>query len=135
MTQTPSGDSITPTARALATEDVPVTTVRRPSTGDDGIVVTRSSRGKKISIYAALIFFALLYIYPFIVQVSTSFKTNADAVANPLAIVPDPITTAAFERSPETDFPRGSATRCSSRCSSPSGGSSSTRWPATRWPG
>ena len=39
-------------------------------------------------------------------QVSTSFKTNADAVANPLALVPDPITTAAFERIAQTDFPR-----------------------------
>ena len=105
MSQTPSGDSITPTARALATEDVPVTNVRRPSTGDDGNVVNRSGRGKKLAIYAALVFFALLYIYPFIVQVSTSFKTNPDAVANPLAIMPDPITTAAFELLARTDFP------------------------------
>ena len=46
-------------------------------------------------VYAALLVFALIYIYPFVVQVSTAFKTNGDAVANPLAIVPDPITTAA----------------------------------------
>ncbi len=73
--------------------------------GDGGVVVQRSSRGKKLAVYAALLFFALLYIYPFIVQLSTSLKTNGDAVANPLAIVPDPITAAAFERLAETDFP------------------------------
>ena len=60
---------------------------------------------KKSLVYAALLVFALIYIYPFIVQVSTAFKTNADAVANPLALVPDPITTAAFERIAQTDFP------------------------------
>ena len=73
--------------------------------GDGGVVVQRSSRGKKLAVYLALLFFALLYIYPFIVQLSTSFKTNGDAVANPLAIVPDPITAAAFQRLADTDFP------------------------------
>ena len=105
MTQTPSGDSIAPTSRAVATQDAADTDVRQRATTGDGTVVHRSGRGKKLAIYLALVFFALLYIYPFIVQVSTSFKTNADAVANPLAIVPDPITTAAFERLATTDFP------------------------------
>ena len=105
MTQTPAGDSIAPTARARATADLAVTESTKPTVVDDGNLVNRSGRGKKILIYALLIIFALLYIYPFIVQVVTSFKTNGDAVANPLAIVPDPITTAAFDRLTETDFP------------------------------
>jgi len=76
-----------------------------PRANDGGSVVDRSGPGKRLAVYAALLVFALVYIYPFIVQVSTSFKTNADAVANPLRIVPDPITTAAFQRIAETDFP------------------------------
>ena len=111
MTQTPAGDSITPAARARATQDLALTDVReardlRPQqVVDDGNLVNRSGRGKRIAVYTALVVFALIYIYPFVVQVSTSFKTDADAVANPLAIIPNPVTTAAFERIAQTDFP------------------------------
>ena len=110
MTQTPAGDSITPLARAEATRDLAVTDVRQaddlhPQPVDDGNLVNRSGPGKKIAVYTALLVFALIYIYPFVVQVSTSFKTDADAVANPLAIIPNPVTTAAFERIAQTDFP------------------------------
>ena len=66
---------------------------------------TRSSACKRLLIYALLVLFALIYIYPFIVQLSTSFKTNADAVANPLSLVPDPATTSAYGRIADTDFP------------------------------
>ena len=82
-----------------------MTEATTPKVVDDGNLVNRSGRGKKILIYTLLVIFALIYVYPFIVQVSTSFKTNGDAVANPLALVPDPITTAAFERLAQTDFP------------------------------
>jgi multiple sugar transport system permease protein len=110
VSQTPSGDSIAPQARAVATAEIPATAApanergtRR--SGDDGTVVARSGRGKRLAVYLALVAFAFIYIYPFVVQVSTSLKTNADAVAHPLRIVPDPITRAAFERLAETDFP------------------------------
>ena len=46
--------------------------------------------------YAVLLFFAFVYLYPFLVQVTTSFKTNTDAVANPLSLVPDPFSTGAY---------------------------------------
>jgi multiple sugar transport system permease protein len=105
MTQTPAGDSIAPVARARATDDLAVTEAREHQVVDDGNLVNRSGRGKKIAVYSALVVFALIYVYPFVVQVSTSFKTDADAVANPLAIVPNPFTTAAFERIAQTDFP------------------------------
>jgi multiple sugar transport system permease protein len=75
------------------------------ASGDDGNLVTRSGRGKRIGVYLALVVFALMYIYPFIVQLSTSFKTDPDAVSHPLRLIPDPVTTAAFERVFQTDFP------------------------------
>jgi multiple sugar transport system permease protein len=56
--------------------------------------------------YALLIVFALIYVYPFFIQIATSFKADADSVRNPLSLVPDPLTTAAFQRLAETDFPR-----------------------------
>ena len=105
MTQTPAGDSIAPAARARATEDIALTQATTAQVVDDGNLVNRSGRAKKVLVYTLLVIFALIYIYPFIVQVSTSFKTNGDAVENPLAIVPDPFTTAAFERLAQTDFP------------------------------
>lgn len=74
-------------------------------TVDDGNRLTRAGTGKKVAVYAVLIFFALLYIFPFFIQVATSFKTNADAVSNPLSLIPDPFTTAAFERLAQTDYP------------------------------
>ena len=74
-------------------------------TVEDGDRLTRAGTGKKVAVYAVLIFFALLYIFPFFIQVATSFKTNADAVSNPLSLIPDPFTTAAFERLAQTDYP------------------------------
>ena len=65
----------------------------------------RPNPAKKLVVYALLGFFAVLYVYPFIVQVVTSFKTNQDAVSNPLALVPSPFTSAAFDRLAQTDFP------------------------------
>ena len=105
MTQPTVGSNVSEEARARGAMANQALATRPPS-GDGGSVVTRSSPVKKILVYGALLVFALIYIYPFIVQLSTSFKTNQDAVNNPLAIIPDPITTAAFQRIAETDFPR-----------------------------
>jgi multiple sugar transport system permease protein len=56
--------------------------------------------------YAILIFFSLVFLYPFVIQISNSFKTDANAAANPLSPVPDPLTMTAFERIfAGTDFP------------------------------
>ena len=105
MTQPTVGSNVSEEARARGAMANQALATRPPS-GDGGSVVARSSPVKKVAVYAALLVFALIYIYPFIVQLSTAFKTNGDAVANPLTIVPDPITTAAFERIAQTDFPR-----------------------------
>ena len=55
--------------------------------------------------YGVLIAFAFLYLYPFVIQLVTSFKTDADAVQNALSLAPDPFTGAAFERLLDTQFP------------------------------
>jgi multiple sugar transport system permease protein len=41
---------------------------------------------------------ALVYIMPFLVQVATSFKTEPEAAANPLGLLPENWTTAAYTR-------------------------------------
>ncbi|GAA4226097.1 carbohydrate ABC transporter permease [Streptosporangium album] len=48
--------------------------------------------------YAILVFFALLFLYPFVIQVANAFKTDPDAAANPLSPIPDPVSLAGFER-------------------------------------
>lgn len=60
---------------------------------------------KKLVVYTLLIFFALVYVLPFMIQLVTAFKTNADAVNNPLSLIPKPFTTAAWARLLETQFP------------------------------
>ena len=51
----------------------------------------------------------VLYLGPFVIQVANSFKTDPDAIANPLSLIPDPFTTAAWEvalgRDPTVDSP------------------------------
>ncbi|MEU4675896.1 carbohydrate ABC transporter permease [Micromonospora sp. NPDC023737] len=48
--------------------------------------------------YATLIFFGLVFLYPFVIQLGNSFKTEPDASANPLSPLPDPLSLAGFER-------------------------------------
>lgn len=55
--------------------------------------------------YAILIFFSLVFIYPFIIQIGNSFKTEPDAAANPLSPVPQPVDLAGFQQLFGTGFP------------------------------
>ncbi len=48
--------------------------------------------------YAVLIALAAMYIYPFLIAVMGSFKTDAEATSNPLSLIPSPFTAAAYER-------------------------------------
>jgi len=66
--------------------------------------IHRATSTRKIVVYSFLLVFALIYVYPFVVQIVTSFKTNGDAVDHPLGLVPDPITFGAFQRLADTDF-------------------------------
>jgi multiple sugar transport system permease protein len=55
--------------------------------------------------YGVLIFFAALYIFPFLIQLGTAFKTDADANANPLNPIPETWTTEVFGQLAAVDFP------------------------------
>ena len=58
-------------------------------------------------IYALLVVIALVYLMPFVVQLATAFKTDADAASNALSPIPSPFTTQAFESLfTRSDFPR-----------------------------
>lgn len=56
-------------------------------------------------IYLLLIFFSLIYLYPFLIQIGTSFKTNPDATANPLNPIPQEWTLDAYRSLRQADFP------------------------------
>ncbi|MBC7591063.1 MAG: carbohydrate ABC transporter permease [Salinibacterium sp.] len=48
--------------------------------------------------YLVLILLALIYIYPFLISIAGSFKTDSDATQDPLSLIPATWTTAAYER-------------------------------------
>ncbi len=54
---------------------------------------TRSATG-----YLLLAVFALMFVGPFLIELMTSFKTDADATANPLSLVPHPFDLSAWKR-------------------------------------
>jgi multiple sugar transport system permease protein len=65
----------------------------------------RAIAGSSI-LYAILIVLAIIYIFPFLVQVATSFKTDAEAAADPISLLPQTWSTAAYERLfVNSDFP------------------------------
>jgi multiple sugar transport system permease protein len=59
--------------------------------------------------FLVLLLGLLLYLGPFFLQVANSFKTDPDATANPVALIPDPFTTDAWKtalgRDPTVDSP------------------------------
>ncbi|HEY1531463.1 MAG TPA: carbohydrate ABC transporter permease [Galbitalea sp.] len=57
-------------------------------------------------VYAVLVVIGILYIYPFLIEVFTSFKTEADATASPISLVPPTWSTAAYQQLfANSDFP------------------------------
>ncbi|MFC4010210.1 carbohydrate ABC transporter permease [Nonomuraea purpurea] len=48
--------------------------------------------------YFVLVFFALVFLYPFVIQIATSFKTEPNAAANPLSPIPDPVSLGGYEQ-------------------------------------
>ncbi|GAA3742023.1 carbohydrate ABC transporter permease [Micromonospora maritima] len=71
--------------------DRPAPVARR---GDRGV----RARVNRVLGYAVLIFFGLVFLYPFVIQLGNSLKTEPDAAANPLSPFPDPLTLAGFDR-------------------------------------
>ena len=49
-----------------------------------------------LATYLVLIAIAVIYIMPFLIQISTSFKTEVDAVADPVGLIPSTWTAAAY---------------------------------------
>ncbi|WP_245968146.1 carbohydrate ABC transporter permease [Salana multivorans] len=56
--------------------------------------------------YALLVVLAIIYVFPFLISVATSFKPDAEATQSPLSLIPETFTTAAYERLfLNSDFP------------------------------
>ena len=55
-------------------------------------------RASALASYVMLVILALIYIYPFLLSLAGSFKTDADATNNPLSLLPQTWSFAAYER-------------------------------------
>ena len=67
--------------------------------------LVRAHCGRAV-LYLILIFLALIYISPFLVQIATSFKTDAEASSSPVSLTPQVWSTAAYQRLfLRSDFP------------------------------
>jgi multiple sugar transport system permease protein len=71
------------------TKRAPVAPVRRRG---------RKVGGKRIAGYAVLILFAIFYLYPFLIQIATSFKDDPQATAHPLSLLPNPVDLSTWRR-------------------------------------
>lgn len=68
--------------------------------------LSRTQLTWQIVLYTALIALAVIYIYPFLIQVFTSFKTDEDAASSGVNLLPESWTFAAYERLfANSDFP------------------------------
>ena len=88
------------------------TAVSRPPAATGPVPRTTSSerhtphRAGTVAVYVVLVAIAVVYIYPFLIQVATSFKTDAEASTSGLSLVPKTWTTAAYVRLfTGSDFP------------------------------
>ncbi|MFI5085087.1 MAG: carbohydrate ABC transporter permease [Actinomycetales bacterium] len=60
----------------------------------------------KSVLYAVLVALAVIYIFPFLVQVATSFKSETEAAVSPVSLIPKVWTTAAYQGLfAHSDFP------------------------------
>ena len=78
----------------------------RRRAGQRGPVIRSRSRASTFVGYFLLFTMGLVYLYPFVIQVANSFKTEPDAAAHPLSPIPDPFSLGAYERAfVHTDMP------------------------------
>lgn len=61
-------------------------------------MIQRRNPVKTIILYVLLLAFAVLFIYPFFIQIATSFKTDPDAASNPLSLIPNPFDLHAWQQ-------------------------------------
>lgn len=50
----------------------------------------------RVAGYGTLVLFGLIFLYPFVIQLANTFKTEPDAAANPLSPIPHPFSTTSF---------------------------------------
>lgn len=68
--------------------------------------LSAKQRTWQILLYALLIGLAIVYIYPFLIQITTSFKTDQEAASSGVTLIPESWTFAAYERLfARSDFP------------------------------
>lgn len=80
---------------------------RRTVLASSALPGRRPSRVGTWLLMAVLVLLALVYFYPFVLQVATSFKTEPDATANPMGLAPRPWTIAAYQALLQnSDYPR-----------------------------
>jgi multiple sugar transport system permease protein len=70
----------------------------RPRTLPTAAQSERRQRIAKTLTYSFLIALAIVYIFPFVIAVATSFKTEPNATADPLSLWPSPVTSDAFHQ-------------------------------------
>ncbi|MHB8187409.1 MAG: carbohydrate ABC transporter permease [Dermatophilaceae bacterium] len=58
----------------------------------------RNAGPKKLAGYAVLVLFAIIYLYPFLIQIATSLKSDPQATAHPLSLIPNPFDLSAWKR-------------------------------------
>ena len=73
-----------------------MSTTSTPGTAPRPTRADRRQRTTTTVTYVVLGALAVLYVFPFLVEVATSFKTEADAAADPLSLLPATATTAAY---------------------------------------
>lgn len=62
--------------------------------------------GASSVLYLVLTLIAIVYVFPFLIEVATSFKTDADASADPLGLIPPTWTVLAYRQLlVQSDFP------------------------------
>jgi multiple sugar transport system permease protein len=80
-----------------------------PATQEPPAKRSRRTRltSSQLALCLVLVALAVIYIFPFLIQVATIFKEEADAANNPLSLIPQTWTTAALGRLfLHSDFPR-----------------------------
>ena len=89
MTSTATGTTVQPITPADGSKDL-----ARRSGG-------RRSRRPGVAValtYTVLLLVAVIYVFPFLIQTATSFKTDGDATGNPTSLIPATVTYAAYEQ-------------------------------------
>jgi len=59
---------------------------------------SRNPSAKRIAGYVVLVIFAIIYLYPFLIQIASSLKSDPQATAHPLSLIPNPFDLGAWKR-------------------------------------